>query len=257
MYLLGPRPLLFCRPIWVPPEKALLLLHQPREKAHVCISCTPSSFLPASPLVSCLPWVQQICKQWDSWCSWQDTWQDAQQVGEPEAPKEGGSRWPPLSMWHPVEGWEAADRSPESIEKALQAVGSSLQTKRHGLPLVLGLDFLDFLEGEYGQCLPWCCASAWTAETGGRARTACTHAGARDAWPWGAQHLGLWGKEGRWWWTWWDRRCPLVSEAPVVQKVKRKQPITSGVGGASSWDPQCDWVHNVLTKYSGRVGWLG
>ena len=57
-------------------------------------------------------------------------------------------------MWHPVEGWEAADRSPESIEKALQAVGSSLQTKRHGLPLVLGLDFLDFLEGEYGQCLP-------------------------------------------------------------------------------------------------------
>lgn len=57
-------------------------------------------------------------------------------------------------MWHPVEGWEAADRSPESIEKALQAVGSSLQTKRHGLPLVLGVDFLDFLEGEYGQYLP-------------------------------------------------------------------------------------------------------
>ena len=175
MHLLGPQPLLFCRPIWVPPEKPLLLLHQPREKAHVCISYTPSSFLPASPLVSCLPWGQRICKQWDNWCSWQDTWQDAQQVGEPEAPKEGGSRWPPLSMWHPVEGWEAADRSPESIEKALQAVGSSLQTKRHELPLVLGVDFLDFLEGEYGQYLPWCCVSAWTAETGGRARAASTH----------------------------------------------------------------------------------
>lgn len=49
----------------------------------------------------------------------------------------GGSQWPPHSLWQqvavvllvwaPVEDWEAVDGSPDSIEKASQAVTSHLQ----------------------------------------------------------------------------------------------------------------------------------
>ena len=49
---------------------------------------------------------------------------------------EGGSQWPPHSMWYPVarvlsawapvEDWEVVDRSLDSTEKALQAVNSHL-----------------------------------------------------------------------------------------------------------------------------------
>ena len=45
--------------------------------------------------------------QQDNWCHKQDdqqynwhSWQDIQQVGEPEAPLDGGSQWPPDSIWY-------------------------------------------------------------------------------------------------------------------------------------------------------------
>lgn len=49
---------------------------------------------------------------------------------------DGGSQWPPHNMWYqvamvllvwaPVEGWEAEDGSPTTLEKVLQAVRSCL-----------------------------------------------------------------------------------------------------------------------------------
>ena len=54
---------------------------------------------------------------------------DTQQLGEPLAPLDGGSPWPPHSVWHhvavilaawaPVEDWEAVDTSPDSTERVL------------------------------------------------------------------------------------------------------------------------------------------
>ena len=58
-----------------------------------------------------LPWVQQTvqavqCEQQDNWhwkqgqeYNWR-SWQDIHRVGEPEAPLDGGSQWPPDSMWY-------------------------------------------------------------------------------------------------------------------------------------------------------------
>ena len=62
-----------------------------------------------------------------------------QQVVEPKAPLDGGSQWPPYSMWYHVattlsawglvEDWEATYGSPDSTEKALRAVSSHLPNK--------------------------------------------------------------------------------------------------------------------------------
>ena len=58
---------------------------------------------------------------------------------EPAAPMDGGSQWPPHSMWNPVtevlsswapvEDWETVDWSQDSIEKVLEAVSSPLPNK--------------------------------------------------------------------------------------------------------------------------------
>ena len=52
---------------------------------------------------------------------------------------DGGSQWPPYSMWYHVavillvwalvEDWEAMDSSPERTEKALEVVSSCLPSK--------------------------------------------------------------------------------------------------------------------------------
>ena len=59
VYLPGQGPRGFCKCIQVPPEKPLLLLHQSGENQHVSSSYGSSNFLPASPLVPYLPWVQR------------------------------------------------------------------------------------------------------------------------------------------------------------------------------------------------------
>ena len=66
--------------------------------------------------------------QHDSWCNWQDS----QQVAEPEASMDGGSQWPPPSMWYqvamvlawaPLEGWEAENGSSPTLEKLKSVAG--------------------------------------------------------------------------------------------------------------------------------------
>lgn len=62
--------------------------------------------------------------------------QDTQEVEESKTALDGGSQWPPYSMWYPVarvllvwalvEDWEVVDWSPDSLEKALQGANSHL-----------------------------------------------------------------------------------------------------------------------------------
>ena len=62
-----------------------------------------------------------------------------QEVEESKTALDGGSQWPPYSMWYPVarvllvwalvEDWEVADRSLDSLEKVLQTVSSHLPDK--------------------------------------------------------------------------------------------------------------------------------
>ena len=65
--------------------------------------------------------------------------QVTQQVGDPEAPLNGGNQWPPYSIWYqvatirsvwaPVEDWEVVDSLSDNTEKVLQMVSSHLPKK--------------------------------------------------------------------------------------------------------------------------------
>ena len=106
-----------------------MVLHKPGENKRVCSSYGSSSLFPDSQLVPCLPWVQQAVHT----VRYSETigitnrishtigsQQNTQHVGEPEAPLDGGSQWPPystwchvaaiLSVWALVEDWEAVNR---------------------------------------------------------------------------------------------------------------------------------------------------
>ena len=62
--------------------------------------------------------------------------QDTQKVEESKTLLDGGSQWPPYSIWYTVarvllvwalvEDWEVVDWSPDSLEKVLQGVNSHL-----------------------------------------------------------------------------------------------------------------------------------
>ena len=87
-----------------------------------------------------------------NWCSQQDTWQ----WGEPEALLDGGSQWPPHSMWYRVAviflmwaavgDWEVVEGSPDSIEKVFEAWVPVCQARRHRLHWHVGWIFLTALE---------------------------------------------------------------------------------------------------------------
>lgn len=70
---------------------------------------------------------------------------------------DGGSQWPPLSMWYqvamvllawaPLEGWEPEDGAPTTLEKVLQAVSSHLLDTAAGTAAgTLGWIFLTALK---------------------------------------------------------------------------------------------------------------
>ena len=98
----------------------LLLLLQPGERlyydCHASQERMNLSAIPMAPWVSfqpvsshlAYPGFSKQCKHQDNWRHEQDqrynwcTQQDTQQVEEPKAPLDGGSQWPPDSMWHCV-----------------------------------------------------------------------------------------------------------------------------------------------------------
>ena len=115
-------------------------------------------FLPLSSSLA-YPGLSEQCELDDqryNWCSGQDT----QQVGEPEAPLDGGSQWPLYSRWYHVaailsagtlvEDWEVVDGLLASTEKALQAVSSLLL---HRLPGTVGWIFLTALKANMDSAL--------------------------------------------------------------------------------------------------------
>ena len=97
----------------------------------------------AVPMAPCI-FFQLCCLRlaYPGFSNQRDNWhngQDTQQVGEPEAPMDGGSQWPwhsmwylmamVLSVWALVEDREEAGRSLDSLEKVLQTASSHLPDK--------------------------------------------------------------------------------------------------------------------------------
>ena len=101
----------------------LRLLCQPGENEQ-CSSCDSLSFLPASLLAPCLPWVQRtVC-----------TVRNSKTVGIVDRiPRRQRSLCYQVaavfSVWTLMEDWEVVGSSPDSIEKALQVVSSHLPDK--------------------------------------------------------------------------------------------------------------------------------
>ena len=101
-------------------------------------------------------------------------------------PLDGGSQWPPYSVWYqvaaiflvwaPVEDWETVDGSPDSIEKVLQAVRSHFLNKVAGTATgTVGWIFLTPLKANMNSAV--CCTSTQCAEMLGRTRA--TYIGVR------------------------------------------------------------------------------